>query len=114
MDQILVDDEFEIVSAKAKGADTLGEEYAKNKKLPIAEFPPDWKRYRKVAGPIRNGEMAEYADMAIVFWNGNTHQSGSKNMIDQSVKKGLPTFVVRYDEKPYKILKFNQNDVEFT
>jgi hypothetical protein len=33
---------IEIVSGKAKGVDTLGEEIAKSLKLPIAEFPADW------------------------------------------------------------------------
>jgi len=32
----------EIVSGKARGVDTLGEGYAKDISVPVAEFPADW------------------------------------------------------------------------
>jgi hypothetical protein len=83
----------EVVSGTAKGADTLGEFYAAEYDIPCKLFPPDWDKYGKAAGPIRNGQMKDYADAAIVFiWDGSR---GSANMIKQMEKAGKPAFVVR-------------------
>lgn len=83
----------EIVSGTAKGADTLGEFYAAEYEIPCKLFPPDWDTYGKAAGPIRNGQMKEYADAAIVFiWDGSR---GSANMIRQMQQASKPVFVVK-------------------
>jgi hypothetical protein len=86
--------EVEIVSGKARGADSLGEKYAKEKNYTIKEFPADWEKYKKSAGYIRNKEMAEYADAAIVFWDGKS--KGSKHMIELSQEYNLKLKVVNY------------------
>lgn len=52
------------------GADKFGEEWAKERGVPIKVFPADWDRYGKAAGPIRNTEMARYADMCVLFPGG--------------------------------------------
>ena len=81
----------EIVSGKAVGPDMIGETYASLFKIPIKEMPADWNNYGKAAGPIRNKEMAEYADMAVVFWDGVS--AGSKNMIEEMSKQNKPCIV---------------------
>lgn len=48
----------EVVCGKAKGIDTLGEMWAKQRSIPVAEFPANWERHGRAAGPIRNAEMA--------------------------------------------------------
>jgi hypothetical protein len=85
----------EVVTGKAKGADTLGEKWARCvANLPVKEFPADWKTHGLKAGPIRNGEMADYADGLIVFiWNGSR---GSANMLEQMQNRNKPCYVV-YD-----------------
>ena len=84
----------EIVCGKARGADTLGECYAKELGLPIAYFPADWDQFGKAAGYIRNKEMAKYADACVIFWDGQS--KGSKHMYDLALKEGIPTRIVRY------------------
>lgn len=44
--------EIEIVCGKAKGADTLGEEFAKKYGLNIKYFPADWNRFGKNIGLV--------------------------------------------------------------
>jgi hypothetical protein len=61
---------IEIVSGAARGADKLGERYAKEHDLPIKQFPADWNNYGKQAGYLRNKQMAEYATHCICFWDG--------------------------------------------
>ena len=68
----------QIVSGHATGADTLGEAYAKQRGLSVVTFPADWKTHGKAAGPIRNRQMAHYADAVVVFWNGKS--KGTQNM----------------------------------
>jgi hypothetical protein len=83
----------EIISGKAKGADTLGEQYAKANDFPVKEFPADWS-IGKSAGYLRNSEMAIYADACICFWNGRS--TGTKHMIDLATTQGLPVRVIPY------------------
>ncbi len=73
----------EIVSGAAEGADSLGERHAKENKIPLKQFPADWDTYKKAAGPLRNKEMAIYADVLIAFWDGKS--KGTKNMIEQAL-----------------------------
>ena len=70
----------QIVSGTARGADQLGEEYAKNRGFPVERFPADWNKYGKRAGYIRNEQMAKYATHAVIFWDGSSN--GSASMIE--------------------------------
>lgn len=85
--------DIEIVSGKAKGADSLGEVYANERGYLIKTFPADWD-LGKSAGYKRNKQMAEYADAAVIFWDGVSR--GSKHMIDLARECGLMVRVVRY------------------
>lgn len=87
-------DELEIVSGCARGADKLGERYAKELNIPIKEFPADWDYYGLSAGFIRNLQMAKYATHCIVFWNGES--KGSLNMIKNASSRNLNVKVVIY------------------
>lgn len=84
----------EIVSGKARGADTLGERFARLVDVPIKEFPADWTKFGKRAGFIRNKQMAEYGDVLVVFWDGVS--SGTSNMITQAKSLNLKIIVVQY------------------
>jgi hypothetical protein len=83
-----------IVSRGAKGADTLGETFAASKNFSVIRFRADWTLYGKRAGIIRNTEMAVNSDALIAFWDGKS--SGTKHMIEEAKRLGLPTRVVRY------------------
>jgi len=86
--------EIEIVSGGAKGADSLGEQYATEKGYKLSLFPADWDKHGKSAGYIRNKEMADYSDALIAFWDGNS--KGTNHMINLSKQKGLKVKVVKY------------------
>jgi hypothetical protein len=85
---------IEIVSGTARGADKLGERYAREKGYDIKEFPANWDKFGKSAGYIRNDEMAQYADMLIAFWDGTS--KGTKHMIDLANKRGIKVEIVNY------------------
>jgi hypothetical protein len=86
--------EIEIVSGTANGADKLGERYAQERGYKLKPFPADWEKYKKSAGYIRNKEMAEYADVLIVFWDGKS--KGTKHMIDLARENKLEIRIVKF------------------
>jgi hypothetical protein len=80
----------EIVSGTARGVDQMGERLAGHRGLSVAKFPADWAKGRG-AGHMRNKQMAEYADIAIVLWDGKSR--GTKNMIENMKKLDKPCLV---------------------
>jgi hypothetical protein len=60
----------EIVSGHSGNVDLAGEEWAIDNDIPIKVFEPQWKQFGLSAGPRRNRQMAEYADVLIALWDG--------------------------------------------
>lgn len=86
--------EIQIISGNARGADKLGEKYAKDNNISLMCFPADWNKYGKRAGYIRNEQMANEANALIAFWDGKS--KGTKHMIDIARSKGLLIRVIKY------------------
>jgi len=81
----------QVVSGGASGVDQLGELYAFEQDLSLKVFPAKWSLYGKGAGPIRNQEMADYAEALIAVWDGES--TGTKDMIARARDKGLEVYV---------------------
>ena len=86
--------DIEIVSGKARGADSLGERYAKERGYQVKEFPAQWDKFGKSAGYKRNAEMADYADALIAFWDNQS--TGTNHMINLAKEKKIKVKVVNY------------------
>jgi len=82
-----------VLCGECKGVDLLGKRYANERGIAVESFPADWKRYGRAAGPKRNKQMAENADVLIAFWDGVS--KGTKNMIKLMGDK--PVYIVRID-----------------
>ena len=54
----------------------------------IVEFLADWDSHGKAAGPIRNRQMAEYADELLLIWDGKSR--GSASMRNEMLKLHKP------------------------
>jgi hypothetical protein len=50
-------EDLTILSGGAKGADGLGEKFARENHLGVELFPANWKTYGRAAGPIRNKQL---------------------------------------------------------
>jgi len=87
-------DVTEVVCGMARGADSCGKYWAESKDIPVAKFPAQWDKYGKPAGYMRNLQMAEYADEAIVFWDGKSR--GSIHMINTMKNIKKPVVVIKY------------------
>ena len=102
-----VPDDVEVVSGGARGADKLGERFAKEYKLPLKVFPADWDKHGKSAGYKRNQAMAYYASygdlkgLLVCFWDGESN--GTRHMIDMANNYGLHVKCIHYNDKQYKL-----------
>lgn len=76
-----------IVSGGAKGADSLGERLAIKHNIPTIIYKPNWLKYGKSAGMIRNKEIVEASDVVIAFWDGES--KGTMNTIQTCMKQGV-------------------------
>lgn len=100
-------DKIRIISGTERGADKLGEQYAKVAGYELSKFAADWDNLGKRAGYIRNGEMAKFAveddnyGVLIAFWDGKSR--GTKHMIDLANKYGLEIHIVKYKDQTNEI-----------
>ena len=85
----------EIVSGKAQGIDTVGEAWAISNGIKVSEFPAEWD-LGKHAALLRNAEMAEYADAALVIWDGKS--KGSADMLKQMHRLAKPVAIYEMEK----------------
>jgi hypothetical protein len=96
----------EVVCGDAKGADYLGEQWAKAHNIPVKHFPAKWNdisakdaivaensygKYDKRAGFRRNEEMGNYTDALIAIIANNS--SGTSHMIEYMQKLGKKVYI---------------------
>lgn len=67
------------------GADRWGRRWASSRGIPVETYRAKWSIHGRAAGPIRNGEMANAADMVILFKGGK----GTESMRKEAQKRGL-------------------------
>lgn len=92
--QQIIDETTELVCGMAKGADIMGQHLFKQNGMTVHEFIPDWDELGKRAGFVRNADMGNAADLALIFWDGQSR--GTKHMIEYMEKLGKPVYLVRY------------------
>ena len=84
----------EIVSGGAPGIDRLAIDYAKTNHIPCKTMPANWDKYgKRMAGLVRNGEMAQYADALIAIWDGRSR--GTYHMIETAQRLNLKVFIYK-------------------
>ncbi|HKS72677.1 MAG TPA: SLOG family protein [Terriglobales bacterium] len=85
--------EHKIIQGGAIGADTLAREWAEVYGVPYREFPADWNKHGRAAGPIRNQRMIDEGkpDLVIAFPGGR----GTADMISRAEKAGIRVMRVR-------------------
>ena len=95
----------EIVSGGATGVDACAKRLTQDK-YPTdmigmrlvgkyKEFPANWENHGKAAGPIRNKQMAEYADALLLIWDGESRGSANMKKEIQKLKKPIYEVILR-------------------
>lgn len=83
-----------IISGGAKGADSMAEKWSKENNIPTNIFIPEWNKYGRRAGYIRNVDIVRNADEVIAFWDGLS--KGTKHSINLATDNGKTLHVVKY------------------
>jgi len=84
-----------VVSGGASGADSLAAKFAKEYDIELEVYLPDWRKYGRSAGMIRNSDIVDASDGLIAFWNGIS--KGTNDSIKKARKQNKLITVVRYD-----------------
>lgn len=84
-----------VVSGGARGADSLAAQFARERKLPLREYLPDWNVHGKAAGFIRNKTIVQNCDGLIAFWDGQSR--GTLDSIQYALKLGKPVAVYDFN-----------------
>jgi len=82
-----------IISGGAKGVDSLAEKFANEYGLKTIIFKPDWKKFGKGAGFIRNKQIIENSDIVVAFWDGKSN--GTKHSIELAKKMNKKLIVFK-------------------
>lgn len=83
-----------IISGGAKGADTFGEQWSDENGIEKKIFYPDWNKYGKRAGFLRNVDIITEADKVIAIWDGVS--KGTKSSIDLAEKQNKKCKIVYF------------------
>lgn len=87
-----------IVSGGARGVDTAAEQQALRSGLRTTIFKPDWNRYGRQAGFLRNTDIINEAHVVVVFWDGESR--GTADDMNKARKANKPMFIYGPDGRP--------------
>ncbi len=90
-------DATEIITGGAYGIDTLAEQYANSRGIPVRVFRPDYEILGKWAPLARNDQIVNAADMVVAVWDGVSN--GTRYTISRAQKCNKPVkiYVVERD-----------------
>lgn len=78
-----------VVHGAARGADALAGQVAAELNFAVEEYPADWNRHGRAAGPMRNIEMLDSGvDLVLAFRVGDS--PGTKHCLSAAKSRGLP------------------------
>ena len=86
--------QIKIVSGGAKGVDSIARRIASLYGIPFREFPAEWDRYGKKAGPLRNSKIVENSDIVIAIPSPSSR--GTWDTVRKAEKRGLKVYVFEY------------------
>ena len=81
-----------IISGGAEGIDRIAEQYADDHRLSKIILRPQYGLYKRNAPLIRNRQMVDLADAALIVWDGVS--KGTRHTIEYAQKKGIPLQVI--------------------
>jgi hypothetical protein len=91
------DDHVVVVHGAAAGADTHAGGIARSMALQVEEFPADWDKHGKKAGPIRNREMLATKPDLVIACRMMGVSRGTDDMIAIAVAAGVPVRIIYED-----------------
>jgi hypothetical protein len=96
-----------VVSGGAMGADFLGEKWAKSKGIETKIIYPDWKKWGKRAGFLRNEDIIKESDVVVAFWDGESKGTKNSIIIAESSNKEVIVYNFKENEDYPKMSNIN-------
>lgn len=84
-----------IVSGGARGVDTWALDEARRRGMRVVLHRPDWGRYGKRAGFVRNSLIVRDCDRCVAFWDGQSR--GTMDTVRKCEESGKPVEVLTVD-----------------
>lgn len=81
-----------VISGGATGTDALATKFAHKNGYPLIEYKPDWKKYGRGAGLVRNTQIITESDMVIAFWDGVS--KGTMDSINKAKKMNKKVHII--------------------
>ena len=81
-----------IIHGAAKGADSMAGDLGKRLAIDVLSFQPNWKRYGRSAGPIRNEEMLTRKPSKIIAFPGGR---GTADMVRRARLAGIDVVEIK-------------------
>jgi len=82
-----------VISGGCRGADAMGERWARANGVPVVIFEPDWEAHGRAAGPARNAQIVDACAALIAFPNPHTGR-GTQDSIRRARRAGKPVVEV--------------------
>ena len=81
-----------VIAGGCGGADTLAVRAARQCGIRYIEYPADWQRFGKSAGPIRNAQMIkmEKPDLVLIFHEDLPRSKGTSDMLCRVLRANIP------------------------
>ena len=84
-------DRIIVIHGGARGADLMAHRAAEALNCPVEEYPADWDKHGRAAGPIRNKQMLDTGiDLVLAFTTAWPPTPGTANMIKIAAEKMVP------------------------
>jgi len=81
-----------VVSGGGQGPDQWGEEWANLNSIPCWVIYPEWDKYGRAAGFIRNSDIINAGTRVIAFWDGTS--KGTSDSLSKARQLKLPRKVI--------------------
>lgn len=81
-----------IISGGARGIDSFAEDFAHTSNIELQVFRPDWSKYGKKAGFVRNEDIIKNCDICLAIWDGESHGTKHDLELCEQYKKDLVLF----------------------
>ena len=84
-----------VIQGMCRGADLMAKNAALKHELAVEDYPAEWERFGKSAGPIRNAQMLEEGapDIVYAFHSDISRSKGTKDMVEKARAKGIPVIL---------------------
>lgn len=94
-----------VIEGDCRGVDKISGFLAKKHGMEVIPVRAKWEKFGNYAGPLRNSAMIHCyePDLVVAFHNDIEHSKGTKNMLFQASKAGIPTKLIKSNnEEIYK------------